>query len=454
MKRIFIVFFLTFFLVAPATVFAQNTGIDGRCFNESQCEKAGGDFASDKTCAGKLGFCFAKPIDVNLSVSIGNVGTISGLAHYAQVGYQYAVGVGIIIAVLMASIAGIRWMTAAGVPARVTSAKNLLINATLGLVMLLGSYLILFTINPDILDFKVLRVAMNRREIFNTNDSCQVFGVETAFAPESQGKYEDLKPDDFKDATKISFGGPNCGKKYYVKDGGGVTCTGYTCETTKTCYKEECIAAILAGTVKADGVAPPYIDNDMALHVMCADGSLEKIIEDDVDDLNSSSAAKEYLKGPFSYLFKNIDSKLTQAVTDAVTECEDDHGGESGALMMAEVNDEILSAGGNAVLGGSDDWFGIGMDITQFLEADGTLKKAPKCVLNVNLAKKMGAPLDEDFDDIDKDFFGIGKGQNVALPKKEYGCSYTLCKSLIPVDFLRKGMTCDVIINRTEFKDM
>jgi len=83
--------------------------------------------------------------------------SIPWIAQYTSAMYKFLVGVGIIIAVITMMVGGIQWMTAGG-SGRVSQAKEKLQRATMGLVMLLGSYLILYTINPDILSLQALSV--------------------------------------------------------------------------------------------------------------------------------------------------------------------------------------------------------------------------------------------------------------------------------------------------------
>ncbi len=83
--------------------------------------------------------------------------TIPWLAEYATAAYQYFTGVGIIVAIIIIMIGGIQWMTAAN-SGRLGKAQEKIRNATMGLMLLVGSYLILFTINPNILSFKALEL--------------------------------------------------------------------------------------------------------------------------------------------------------------------------------------------------------------------------------------------------------------------------------------------------------
>lgn len=69
--------------------------------------------------------------------------------------FQILVGVGALIAVAMVVMAGVEWMTSDGNPGKIDGAKTKIKNALLGVGVLLGSYLIINTINPQIADIKI-----------------------------------------------------------------------------------------------------------------------------------------------------------------------------------------------------------------------------------------------------------------------------------------------------------
>lgn len=72
---------------------------------------------------------------------------------YAKFLYPFALSVGAILAVIMLVIAGLQMMTAS--EGQRSSAKERIQNAILGLLLLVGVYLILHTINPDLLNLKI-----------------------------------------------------------------------------------------------------------------------------------------------------------------------------------------------------------------------------------------------------------------------------------------------------------
>jgi hypothetical protein len=75
--------------------------------------------------------------------------------------YKYFVGVIGIIAAVMVFYGGLQWLTAAGNASRVKGAKETIFAALIAIVIAFGSYLLLYTINPKLVQINppVLRVA-------------------------------------------------------------------------------------------------------------------------------------------------------------------------------------------------------------------------------------------------------------------------------------------------------
>src|SRR3989344_2011113 len=72
---------------------------------------------------------------------------------YAKFIYPFVISVGAILAVIMLIIAGLQMMTAS--EGQRTAAKERIQNALLGLLLLVGVYLILKTINPALLNLQI-----------------------------------------------------------------------------------------------------------------------------------------------------------------------------------------------------------------------------------------------------------------------------------------------------------
>ena len=75
---------------------------------------------------------------------------ISSLDTYFKYIYQIGLGIVGIAALIMIVIGGIIYMTSAGNASQKSEAKDRITNAILGLILALSAYLILYTINPDL----------------------------------------------------------------------------------------------------------------------------------------------------------------------------------------------------------------------------------------------------------------------------------------------------------------
>jgi len=81
---------------------------------------------------------------------------IPWIGQYFKVLYQYGVGLAAMLAAIMIMIGGFLWLASAGSPDRVKTGKELITGALSGLVLALFSFLILFTINPELVNLKPL----------------------------------------------------------------------------------------------------------------------------------------------------------------------------------------------------------------------------------------------------------------------------------------------------------
>ena len=77
----------------------------------------------------------------------------SNFADYTSRIYQFAVVIGISLAVLMIIFGGYKYMASSGDPQSIAEAKEILIGAVVGLVLILLTRLILATIDPRLLQF-------------------------------------------------------------------------------------------------------------------------------------------------------------------------------------------------------------------------------------------------------------------------------------------------------------
>jgi hypothetical protein len=110
---------------------------------------------------------------------------IPWLADYIVGVYRYSIFFGSIISVLMIIIGGLQWLTAAGDAGRVGAAQKRITNAVVGLLLLLGSFLILSTVNPNLTMLNPLHIKMVNPQRFNVKEVLQTTTEDTGYSSET-----------------------------------------------------------------------------------------------------------------------------------------------------------------------------------------------------------------------------------------------------------------------------
>ncbi|PIR92846.1 hypothetical protein COT99_03925 [Candidatus Falkowbacteria bacterium CG10_big_fil_rev_8_21_14_0_10_43_10] len=80
------------------------------------------------------------------------------LGEYIAGVYKYATAIVGILAAIVLMFGGLLWLTAGGESGRVTEAKEWIKASLTGLILALSSYTILYTINPELVQFKSLNI--------------------------------------------------------------------------------------------------------------------------------------------------------------------------------------------------------------------------------------------------------------------------------------------------------
>lgn len=91
------------------------------------------------------------------------------LAEYLAAIYSYLTGIAGIFAIAMIMYGGIKWIFSAGDSGKISKAKETITHAVIGLVLVLGSYLLLFALNPDLVTFKALKIKSVPQILFDDN---------------------------------------------------------------------------------------------------------------------------------------------------------------------------------------------------------------------------------------------------------------------------------------------
>lgn len=86
--------------------------------------------------------------------------SIPWIGEYIQAIYNYAFAVAGILAAIMLMAGGLIWLTSGGDSGKVGQAKTIITSSIIGLVILFSSYLILYQINPDLVELKPINIAL------------------------------------------------------------------------------------------------------------------------------------------------------------------------------------------------------------------------------------------------------------------------------------------------------
>jgi hypothetical protein len=95
---------------------------------------------------------------------------IPWIGQYIAAIYKYAIGIVGVLAGIMIVVGGLLWLTAGGSAGRVSTAKSFIESSLVGLVIALTSYLLLYVINPNLVEFESLRVRYIERVEFVQNE--------------------------------------------------------------------------------------------------------------------------------------------------------------------------------------------------------------------------------------------------------------------------------------------
>ena len=142
-------------------------------------------------CVSPYDYCYSPPKKTLLNVKIGNTATTLDIGAYLNVLYTYALGIAGVIAVVMIMVGGVQYILgSASGSESISKGKERIRNAIVGLVLLLAAYLVLATVNPNLVEFKTLRLPKPKPSLF-LGASCEVYEEELQFEVE---RVDDSKP--------------------------------------------------------------------------------------------------------------------------------------------------------------------------------------------------------------------------------------------------------------------
>jgi len=165
------------------------------------------------------------------------------LGLYIKALYEYLLYVAGVLAVIVIMVGGFQWITAGGNQSKIGEAKERVMGAVIGLFLALGSYLLLYTINPDLVKIHDL----NMPSIEAISIYCQEGQSVIPSSPIDADKAESMGIIDvLNNQANNGVDGTQafCGFSYdYQIEDVSFKCTGTKCkDSTETCVDGECLA--------------------------------------------------------------------------------------------------------------------------------------------------------------------------------------------------------------------
>jgi hypothetical protein len=237
-----LVFFYGLFFVLPTS--AADVKIPQDCWTQEQCVgQAGnetakyffkpGDSAFQTYCGGgsgssSYGKCYVTPEKVELSVPIPDVTggatltTVTQFPDYLKKIYTFFVWAIAIVAVAYLGFGGYEWIAAAGSAEQIGKAKDTIQGAIMGLLLALGSWVLLNTINSRLVEFDYIRVERIRPSSL------------AHFCSEAEGSQQWIKVGDT-NSVKVNAADTWCNSEYYSSLNVNNTCMGLKCGENSYC---------------------------------------------------------------------------------------------------------------------------------------------------------------------------------------------------------------------------
>ncbi len=149
-------------------------GKDGK---DGSCEGQGGELDTKfqpPECLPGWYYCYPATAGekTTLQVQVGNLTSTNDYGEYINTAYTWLVGIAGFIAIVFIMIGGLQYAVAAG-HGDTANAKKRIKNAVVGLVLLFSTWLILHTVNPNLLNLTVPKFPMIRQvQLVDPTSSC------------------------------------------------------------------------------------------------------------------------------------------------------------------------------------------------------------------------------------------------------------------------------------------
>ncbi|MBU1895526.1 pilin [Patescibacteria group bacterium] len=165
-------------------------------------------------------------------ISIGSESDFTDIADYFQYLYRYSIGVAGLLAVIMIIVAGFQWITSGGNTSTIGKARTRITRAIIGLLLVVGAYTILNTINPALVNLRLPQ-----------NWVLRPIGIAPLWCDAIQGeavRFAEVPAEGDPADPSLTVEQTDCGKSYYSNISGDQTCEGKQCDSSgpQTCMQK------------------------------------------------------------------------------------------------------------------------------------------------------------------------------------------------------------------------
>ncbi|TAL50572.1 hypothetical protein EPN81_02490 [Patescibacteria group bacterium] len=153
------------------------------CFTPDECTAQKGTITASGTgtptqpgdCKAGMFYCYPDPktrMETTLQVPIAGLTVTGDFGEYIATAYKWLIGTSTTIAIVLLMVAGLRWTLGGLSPEQIGKAKKTIANAVIGLVLLMLTYVILLTVNPQLLRLQVPAFPLIKPVSVVGQDSC------------------------------------------------------------------------------------------------------------------------------------------------------------------------------------------------------------------------------------------------------------------------------------------
>jgi hypothetical protein len=162
--------------------------------------------------------------------------TVDSLPAFVAKFYKFSIGLIAILAVIMIMFGGLQWIFASGNMGKVSEAKTTITSAIAGLILALTSYVILYNINPKLVNLELPGGLTDVSRIEQSTNWCKDLGYSVKIREKGTTNYINVWQDSNNDQKmELVFPGL-CSKEYEIENGNGQTCKGILCDSTEVCH--------------------------------------------------------------------------------------------------------------------------------------------------------------------------------------------------------------------------